>query len=211
MIAYIFNWGDYADNARALMESIGRYCEVHVISSSEKQYEGFRCYPPETLNYFGAHWEWVKKEFLACGEEELLIVQADVYAADADIDKFFALKDTVEWGVIAPDADFSPHRYTHICDTGVFRPVPCTDSLFFALKRAVVEIVPPATQNAYGWGIDVAACRLSRRIGLPVLKMVGILLRHPKGTGYDAEEAKRQMETYLTTIPSPIILTSHSQ
>ena len=185
MIAYIFNWGDHADNARKLMQAIDKHCEVHVISSTRELHDGFRCYDPEELNYFGAHWEFVKKEFLASGEDELLIVQADVEATQGEVDKFFELKDSLSWGIIAPDIDFSHHRYQNILDNGVFRPVPCVDSLFFAVKRNVVECMPSAADNKYGWGIDITLARKSRRLGLPVLKLVGITLRHPKSTSYN--------------------------
>lgn len=55
--------------------------------------------------------------------------------------------------------------------------------------------------NRLGWGLDMALCYFANIEDKLILVDSDITVRHPGGTGYNRDEADRQMQAWFTTIP----------
>ena len=55
--------------------------------------------------------------------------------------------------------------------------------------------------NLLGWGTDLALCHFARIEKKLILVDDRVRVLHPSGTGYNREEAKRQMTAWHATIP----------
>ena len=55
--------------------------------------------------------------------------------------------------------------------------------------------------NRLGWGLDMALCYFANIEEKLILVDSDITVRHPGGTGYNRDEADRQMQAWFTTIP----------
>jgi len=82
---------------------------------------------------------------------------------------------------------------------GGLRIVANTDGIVFCLARPVAERMRklPYDRNVYGWGIDWVFCAHAHATGRQVVGDPGCVVRHPRGSGYDHAEARRQQAAFL--------------
>ena len=86
--------------------------------------------------------------------------------------------------------------------TGRMRPVNFQEGWFHLVPREILDKVMPidCSVNRLGWGIDLALshfCRIGRKL---IIVDDRVRVVHPKGTGYNRDEASRQMEAWLSGI-----------
>jgi hypothetical protein len=141
----------------------------------------------------------------------LFHVQADSFADAVPriIDRAAALFDRFQWGVFAPNVDYTWHvARTDELEPGVWT-VPMTDSTCWALHRDVVAMGPDSFPGQYGWGIDWTYCELSRAIGRPVIRDYTYTVGHPRQRNYRDASAEPEYERlaaalrkYLAAVPA---------
>ena len=87
--------------------------------------------------------------------------------------------------------------------TGRMRCVNFQEGWFHLVRADIAaRLFPVDTRlNLFGWGVDVALCHFARISGDLIIVDDGVKVLHPKGTGYNREEAMRQMRTWHNTIP----------
>ncbi len=114
-----------------------------------------------------------------------------------------------ELGIWGPEIDFTtwPTRRVKLFDTGdpQLAGVVQSDCIVWALNKPVVEFLKQFdySDNNLGYGIDWAAiahCYANKAL---VLRDLSLRVRHPAGSGYDREEAHRQMWGFLKQLARP--------
>lgn len=94
------------------------------------------------------------------------------------------------------------HRQSLCHYSGKMRSVNFQEGWFHLANRSVLDDVLPVDIhiNRLGWGIDLALSHFARIRKMLVLVDDKVKVLHPKGTGYKKDEAKDQMEQWLSTI-----------
>lgn len=87
--------------------------------------------------------------------------------------------------------------------TGRLRSTTFQEGWFHLVRLDLLEQVCPidVRLNKLGWGVDLALCHFARVSGLLVLVDDRVRVVHPGGTGYNKEEALRQMRAWHATLP----------
>lgn len=87
--------------------------------------------------------------------------------------------------------------------TGGMRRTNFQEGWFHMIRMELLEKVCPidVTVNRLGWGVDLALSHFARMEKLLVIVDDRIRVVHPGGTGYNKEEALRQMRAWHETIP----------
>ena len=87
--------------------------------------------------------------------------------------------------------------------TGRMRSTNFQEGWFHMIRIDLMEKVCPidVTVNKLGWGVDLALSHFARVSGLLVIVDDRIRVVHPGGTGYNKEEALRQMRAWHASIP----------
>ncbi|MCQ2174636.1 MAG: hypothetical protein MJY61_05830 [Bacteroidales bacterium] len=87
--------------------------------------------------------------------------------------------------------------------TGHMRSVKFQEGWFHLVCREVLDDVFPIDLdvNRMGWGIDIALCYFARKRGLYVIVDDKVKVLHPRGTGYNSDKAKEQMDKWLSGLP----------
>lgn len=140
----------------------------------------------------------------------LMIVTSDIEIDAENTAKLIAaMKDisrSVNVGLYQPSCRLSFHGralYQSLCHyTGRMRKVNFQEGWFHLACREILDKVLPVdcTINRLGWGIDLALshfCRISRML---IIVDDRVKVVHPKGTGYNRDEALRQMRLWHSGI-----------
>jgi hypothetical protein len=211
--AIIFCWPGKVPDAQRICASISTSAEkVTVIDASTDPLgtvtncEWIRISPDA---YFGHQFVHALRVF---EHDVMLQIQADASHPDWGAvvktcrQRFEAMP---ELGIWAPDIDFTtwPTRRVKLFDTGdpELVGVVQSDCIVWALKRPVVEYLKKFdySNNNLGYGIDWAAiahCYANKAL---VLRDLSLRVLHPQGSGYDREEAHRQMWGFLHQMARP--------
>lgn len=205
--ACVICWHDHEDRARAIAEQlVGRVDQLTVVYSTrdEAPLQG----PGEWLQVPDA-WYYGRKH-----RECLRVHQCDVLLqihADTQCDDWPALVARCRdvhgafpaLGVWAPEIDHSGWQTT---DTRVAQTTDGSISFVAALDAIVWSFSAPVAQrlntldydlNNLGWGIDLAAVAFAYTHNLQVIKDSTVPVTHLPGTGYETQEAQRQMQAFL--------------
>lgn len=206
--AYIFNWLDHGKNAAALRDAcLLAGLDTQVISSTVPgTHPEFTEFHPDELNFFGAHFQYAKDDFLRSGVDVMIQIQADAkIKSPSDVKTFVDGLKTIDgrWGIAAPKVYFTWHTSSISALDTRYRHVFCTDSIFWALRREVVAAIPDTRHNKLGWGIDISLSNLSRNMGLAVVRDMRVTVSHPRSTGYSTAEAFEGMVQYIDGVQYP--------
>jgi hypothetical protein len=112
-------------------------------------------------------------------------------------------------GVWAPDVDYTPFPLEEVRIGPLTRqellPVAHTDSIAWALSAPVIARMRllDLSVTSMGWGVDWAAICYCISHGLLVLRDRTLKLSHPRGSGYERDEAERQMLAFLPQLTPP--------
>lgn len=115
-----------------------------------------------------------------------------------------AFTDYPELGVWGPQVDYSMWSLDRVYIDS-FEPenslvsVRQTDGIVWALSEPVIERMRQAdySGNRLGWGIDSLAIAFAFSHNMLVLRDTSLQVHHPKGAGYGADEAAKQLEWFL--------------
>jgi len=109
-------------------------------------------------------------------------------------------------GVWCPKVDWSwwtteRVRLGDYGQTGL-KMVAQTDGICWAIRREVVERIQRLDYdcNNLGWGVEWAAVAYAYAHNLLVLRDETVIVGHPKGSGYDHTEARRQQDLFLNQL-----------
>lgn len=139
----------------------------------------------------------------------LMIVTSDIEIDTENTAKLIAaMKDisrSVNVGLYQPSCSLfhgRAHHQSRCHYTGRMRPVNFQEGWFHLVPREILDKVMPidCSVNRLGWGIDLALshfCRIGRKL---IIVDDRVRVVHPKGTGYNRDEASRQMEAWLSGI-----------
>ena len=114
--------------------------------------------------------------------------------------RFGQISDLGIWG---PDIDFTtwPTQRVRLFETADPQLVGVvqSDCIVWALRRPVVEFLKQFdyTKNNLGYGIDWAAIAYCYANKTRVLRDLSLRVLHPMGSGYNREEAHRQMWGFI--------------
>jgi hypothetical protein len=203
---FVFNWVGHEQNAVALERSLGRLCDVRVINSDstvESRHAGWRHIGDSA--YFTDQWNTALELF---DGDILFHIQAD-----ASYPNFAAMFERCRFaigrhncGVYAPNVDFTPWQYNRRelrrLDDDLLE-VAQTDCTCWAICREVIDRLPSVDPrvNKFGWGIDFLVIATARALNKRVARDYRFTVAHPRSTGYDIEEASRQLKSLLQSLP----------
>ena len=137
----------------------------------------------------------------------MLQIQADAHSDDWGqlISRCRKAFDThPDLGVWGPDVDYTMFTTDKVFISD-FDPdnslvsVRQTDGIVWALSEKVIDRMRDAdySGNRLGWGIDSMAIAFAYANNMLVLRDTSLLVQHPRGKGYGADEAKQQLDWFL--------------
>ena len=206
---FIFNWkGQYQktlETEKQLSKVFGR---VTVINSDEEN-----THP---------HWDnvgdsyWFTNQFMRA----LNLFEGDVFfhvQADATYTDWEGLKAQAEedfekyrWGVYAPNVDFTewgPRRTNLVYPKlpGNRSIVACPDCTCWMIHKDIIDEfqlmnLDMSDQNL-GFGIDMLICSISHRQSRKVIRNYNHTVDHPRGTGYNVEQAHVELRSLWSKLP----------
>jgi hypothetical protein len=204
----ILAWVGHEEKAQAIERAVAPHADqVSVIYSVPDS-------PPAVPD----HWTTVDYEcFFGCKFERalrlhkggiLLQIQADASVPDWGhlISRCrMAFDRYPELGVWGPDLDYTMWTIDRVGITDIdpdnsLVAVRQTDGIVWAMAEPVVARMREAdySNNRLGYGIDSLAIAYAFSHNMLVLRDMSLTVDHPKGTGYGHDEAKHQLEGFLT-------------
>ena len=145
----------------------------------------------------------------AGGYEWVMIVTSDMEISPENtarlLDAMDMVSKSVNVGLYQPSTAWKgrslPQSRCHF--TGRMRCTNFQEGWFHLVRRDLLEKVCPidTSLNLFGWGVDLALCHYARVNKLLILVDDRIRVVHPGGTGYNKEEALRQMRAWHATLP----------
>lgn len=208
---FIFNWrGQYANTLRTTAQLLDVFNHVTIINSDETHADDDWINIGEQA-YFGQQFAEAIERF---DGDILFHIQADANYHDwkTVVDHALATQSQYQWGVYAPDVDFTLHTGAEVNiqpldnDATHLQFVTCTDCTCWFIHRSVIEELKRQgiriEVSNYGWGIDFLICALSYQLGRPVIRDYRHVIQHPKGTGYNTKLARQQMLSFYQGLPA---------
>lgn len=210
---FIFAWPGHALKARDLESNlVARGEDVQVIAS------GIDDSPERWLKlsndaYFGDQFVSALDRF---DGDVLVHVQADGSITDLDyfLQRLRYAHTILRPGVWAPDVDYTFYRTDFVLaptgdnvsveealDPSIVEVVN-TDCTCWSLSSAVVQDLRGFVRPDWklGWGWDTLAAATSSSLGLRVLRDLSVKVRHPRGTGYNTEQAAGEFDRVKATL-----------
>jgi hypothetical protein len=198
--------------AAELETQLTKLGDITVINSDERLAAAYPHWV--TLNadaYFSEQWNKALELFAG---DALFHIQADAFSSDLAqmFSKYSSVREKHRIGVFEPHIDHTDQQYNvsglRCLEPNMFE-IPFTDSTCWFVHGDIVRHFSPIdlTVNRYGWGIDVMAAACCRLAGLRCVRDYTFTVTHPRGTGYEAENARKQMHRYFATAPLPVQMT----
>ena len=105
-------------------------------------------------------------------------------------------------GNYQPSCDRSgrSHDFGYNKGTGTQRSVPYMEG-WFQLFRTILGFKLPLNINRIGWGTDMYLCKRALKVGLSNIVDDSVVVLHPHGSGFDNNEARKQMDKWTATLP----------
>jgi len=212
--AVIVSWHGMSQHAEAIARELAPACARTTVIHSNRDDRtesgtGQWLQVPQDW-YFGRKFRRALN--LLAPEETLLLIQADAACADwpalaERCASVFARHQST--GLWAPAIDFTPFPdrlvvVAPFADDGLYEVVQ-TDAIVLGIHPAIVERLKDFdySDNNLGWGIDWASLCLARTSGRRILRDRSIHVDHPRGRGYDGDEAESQMQRFLAQLDEP--------
>ena len=148
---------------------------------------------------------------VARGYRWLLVVTGDIEIDGPNAEKLVAgIRDilrTSNVGLYQPSCGWSLHGralYQSVCHfTGRMRKVNFQEGWFHLVCREILDEVMPIdlAKNRLGWGVDLVLCHFARLKRMLVLVDDRMRVVHPRGSGYNRDAAREQMQRWQAGIP----------
>jgi hypothetical protein len=154
--------------------------------------------------YYGGMWnEAIKK---SRNYEWCCLITSDVQIADQEaaklVERMKGVSMASDVGNYQPSCALNgrSHAYGYNKNTGNFRAVPYFEG-WFQMFRTSLGFSVPLDVNRIGWGTDKYLCKRARDRGLKNIVDDAVTVYHPNGSGFDNNEANRQMQEWADTLP----------
>lgn len=139
----------------------------------------------------------------------VMVVTSDIQIQERDVPALVAAMEQISYsenvGLYQPSTAWKgrslPQSRCHF--TGKMRPASFQEGWFHLMRTDLLQEVCPIDRklNLFGWGIDLALSHCARLRRLLILVDDRIRVVHPAGTGYNKEEALRQMRAWHASLP----------
>jgi len=139
----------------------------------------------------------------------VMIVTSDLQLKERDVPALLAAMEQIAHsknvGLYQPSTAWKgrslPQSRCHF--TGKMRCTNFQEGWFHLVRTDLLQEICPidCNVNKLGWGVDLALSHFARVRKLLVLVDDRIRVVHPAGTGYNKEEALRQMRAWHATLP----------
>lgn len=206
--AIVIAWPGVTSNAASMVEQLhGHADDCTVIYSQSAVVDGctgageWLEVPDEW--YFGRKFSQALR---VCRGDVLLLLHADARHDDwrlvlnACRQQFERITDLAVWSPVA-DVTHWPLAKVGLMpmEGSTCHSVVQTDCIVCAFSSSVVNRLKALdyTHNNLGWGIDWAAIAYAYSHHMLVVQDASVQIRHSSGTGYDKQEALRQMEAFM--------------
>ncbi len=216
--AAIVSWnGKYADSrhiAEAIAPHVDRLTVIYSNPDGAPEAGAGDWIAVDNAIFFGGKFETA----IHRGNEDIfLLIHADAGCNDWPglIQRCRGVHQLDSVGVWAPSVNHTPwldaHVEVHRDPNTQLAFVAQTDGIVFSLSTPVADRLKRLTysQNNLGWGIDWVAICYSYTHELHVVRDHSILLAHPQGSGYMADQARAQMGQFMTQLTLPEQLMYH--
>jgi hypothetical protein len=203
--SFIFNWGDHRPNAKNLEAQFHKVSDVTVISSTDNGHYDHNWVEIGEDKYFVGQLNKALEMFDPNEYDFFLHAQADAYTDQVDeiVKRAIELYEETNWGIYAPNVDFSAWGDIHILEKNyngidnIHKMGGC-DSTFWMIHKDVIVRLPDhynEEKNQYGHGIDTLYYKMSTSVlKRPILRDYNFTVDHEKHTGYPGIEAMEQGE-----------------
>lgn len=209
--AFVISWEGKQDAALKIANEICTLVDTTVIDSNIKEEPYYRPSSFKWIHVPNSFFYGLK--FSTCLDllstsSYMLQIQADAQCDDWPklIDQLkIDLKDNPSIGVWSPLIKYTPydHEYVYLSDiSNHLSSVIQTDGIVWAIDYGTCEKLKEFNyhQNNLGWGIDWAAICICRSTNKLVTCNKSLLVNHPRGSGYNTEEASKQMDIFLSNM-----------
>jgi hypothetical protein len=210
--AIIYSWPKVHENAFAIATALaGHAARVSVVACTDGPLvhdPEIEVFPLDNSAFFGQQFEKTIEVF---DGEILLQIAADTTTASwgalaQQCAQRFQSNPIL--GVWTPDIDGTtwPNERVMLYQTQdpTLIGVVQTDCIVWAMRRSIVEFLKTLDYSAtpLGWGIDWAAIAHAHANKQRVVRDLGVKVHHRiGGSGYDRQEADRQRNLFLSSIP----------
>jgi hypothetical protein len=212
---FIFNWVGQYDNTYNKELQLKDFNPV-IINSDEIYNDIPEWHHIGNDAYFGAQFAKAVELFLETDNEVLFHIQGDASYNDwpklyDDANKYFEMSD---WGIYAPNVDYTWYDSSRTDITSLYFPieglkiVANTDCTCWFIHRDILKLYKERNLNLeqykMGWSWDIilpSLCFINQR---PVIRDYNHTIQHPLGTGYDTNQAEKEMQQLYDTLPEDL-------
>jgi hypothetical protein len=119
-----------------------------------------------------------------------------------------------DWGIYAPNVDYTWYDSSRTDITSLYFPieglkiVANTDCTCWFIHRDILKLYKERNLNLeqykMGWSWDIilpSLCFINQR---PVIRDYNHTIQHPLGTGYDTNQAEKEMQQLYDTLPEDL-------
>lgn len=208
ILCCIFNHNDNEAAAAWADRLSGRFDTLILDSGSNPRCPHPLAVPLDNVYYSGLTNEAYRRA-VEGGYRWALIVTSDLQISDKHTARLLAALEQVSHaqnvGLYQPSTAWRgrslPQSRCHW--TGRMRPASFQEGWFHLVRTDLLGKICPidTSLNLLGWGIDLALSHFARVSRLLVLVDDRIRVVHPGGTGYNRDEALRQMRAWHATLP----------
>jgi len=208
---FVFNWPNHTHTALATEEHLKSLGYDICIINSDPDHQPKHWVNVGNEAYFTQQWLAACERF---DGDIMFHVQADAtsnqwqeifQAAQQDYEKY-------RWGIYAPNVDYTWYDSSRADVSNVKLPdnhlrlVNNPDCTVWFLHKDVINAFKALSWdwqfNKFGWGIDLILCASSYLQKRPVIRNYNYTVSHPKGTGYNSQQAEIEMiELYNKCTP----------
>ena len=208
ILCCIFNYNDHAQ-AAAWADRLSPHFDTLILDSGSRP----PCPHPLAVHLSNVYYAGLMNEAWQRGTEGgygwVMVVTSDLQIRQKDVPRLVAgMRDvarTVNVGLYQPSTAWKgrslPQSRCHW--TGRIRCTNFQEGWFHLVRLDLLGKVCPidTSVNRLGWGIDLALSHFARVEQLLVLVDDRIRVVHPGGSGYNRDDALRQMRAWHATLP----------
>jgi len=210
---FIFNWRGQYNNT---IEKINQFKEIGItpiIINSDENHEEKEWINIGEDSYFTAQFLKALELFDA---DILFHIQADASYNNwqALMDDAVKYYDKYEWGVYAPNVDYTWYDSSktdvdrlQLPDTNL-KMVANTDCTCWFISKQLIDLVRNReidfSPYKMGWSFDIVYPAISYINKMPVIRDYRHTVCHPKGTNYNIEQAETEMHELYGELPDDV-------
>jgi len=206
LVIYIFSWKRVSQNSVDIFNEIKKVTnKVYLLNCNEN----FKIEDENVINLDDSY--YFTKQFITAIDHcfknfpnhNMMTITGDI-SPIADWNGIFERNlyaiEKLNTDVSAPNVDFTSHIKRNKLIQDNFWDVPNTDcTVWTIIPRIYKSILTTGIDkwNKFGWGIDWLAIQYSKKNKLKVIRDYNHTISHPKDTGYENKEAKKEYKKLM--------------